>query len=127
MFCIYVQTTFSSVIFNRWIIHSSFAWNDLIAITQTPWPTMAPPWPPMAHHGQVLQLLEVFSVSNLFLDDLALRLALEAQLDRGDRPAPWTLELLGSPWAEHGHPWPPMTIGLATGFLRFSWVFKVDM
>lgn len=49
---------------------------------------------------EVLQLLEVFFVSNLFLDDLALRMALEVQLERGDRgdrgPAPVTMELLGS-------------------------------
>ena len=68
---------------------------------------------PMAHHGpmawlEVLQLLEVFFVSNLFLDDLALRMALEAHLERGNRgdggPAPVTMELLGSPWAGHGWP-----------------------
>lgn len=52
----------------------------------------------MAHGPQVLQLLEVFFVSNLFLDDLALRMALEAQLERGDR-GPATVELLGSSWA----------------------------
>jgi len=67
--------------------------------------------------------LEVFFVSNLFLDDLALRMALEVQLERGDRgdrgPAPVTMELLGSPWAAY---WPSLAIH-GHPIFGFSWVY----
>ena len=61
--------------------------------------------------------MEVFFVSNLFLDDLALRMALEVHLERG--PAPVTMELLGSPWADH--PW-PSDFWVFLGILRLTMV-----
>lgn len=44
---------------------------------------------------QVLELLRVFFCNDIFLDDLALRMALETQLDRHQR-AEQTVELMAS-------------------------------
>ena len=45
---------------------------------------------------QVLELLRVFFCNNIFLDDLALRMALETQLDQGHQRAEQTVELMAS-------------------------------